>query len=102
MKKIVTASEIALLREADDRVKGTNDYTKYHMMIEYKTKVGGRWSPWKFLTWSVPYPQDMKVSKFKDKIFLSTEGHNVLGNEEITRYTLTEEVNKILKVYEEV
>ena len=63
MKAIVTEAEFQKLSEANEKVKGTNSYAKYRMMMEYKTKTDGRWSAWRFFGWGVPVPVDMKVKK---------------------------------------
>lgn len=98
MKKTVSEHEMNKLVEANDSVRGTNDYMKYHMMAEYKTKRDGKWSKWNFLSWGVPVPFDMTVKKVGENVFLMREGVNCMGEEEITRYTLTESVNQILNV----
>lgn len=99
MKAIVTEAEFQKLSEANEKVKGTNSYAKYRMMMEYKTKTDGRWSAWRFFGWGVPVPVDMKVKKVGDKIYLMKEGITVFGETELTRYTLTEACNEVLKVY---
>lgn len=98
MKKTVSEEEMRKLIEANDSVSGTSDYRKYHMMIEYKTKHNGKWSNWKFLGWGVPVSFDMKVKKVGENVFLMREDNNCMGEEEVTRYTLTESVNQILNV----
>lgn len=98
MKKTVSEQDIQKLVEANDSVRGTSDYMKYHMMIEYKTKHNGKWSSWKFLSWGVPIPFDMIVKKVGKNIFLMREGLSAMGEEEITRYTLTESANTILNI----
>lgn len=99
MKSVVTELEFQRLSEANEKVRGTNNYAKYRMMTEYKTKTNGRWGAWKFLGWGVPFPFEMKVKKVGDKIYLMKEGTTVFGEKEITRYTLTETCNEVLKVY---
>lgn len=42
MKKTVSEQEMNKLVEASDSVRGTKDYMKYHMMVEYKTKRDGK------------------------------------------------------------
>lgn len=99
MKKMVSDQEMEKLVEANLSVCGTSDYMKYHMMTEYKTKCNGKWSNWKFLGWGVPVPFDMKVKKVGDNVFLMREDISHVGEEEVTRYTLTESVNQILNVF---
>ena len=40
----------------------------------------------------------MTVKKVGENVFLMLEGVNCMGEEEITRYTLTDSVNQILNV----
>ena len=48
MKRVVTKQELDTLVKANDTVRGTHDYMKYFMMMEYKTKQNGKWSAWKY------------------------------------------------------
>lgn len=98
MKKTVSELEMQKLCEANDSVRGTTAYTKYHMMIEYKTKRNGKWSAWKFLGWGVPVPFDMVVKKVGEKIYLVREDLSVMGEYEVTRCTLTDTANEILNI----
>ena len=96
MKRIIEKADIQRLSEANESVKGTNDYYKYQMMVEYKRKENGKWSRWKFIGWSFPVCSDMKVKKVGRKVYLIIENNS---DGTITRYTLTESCNEILKVY---
>lgn len=98
MKTEVTKADLERLVEANDSVKGTHAFRKYQMMMECKYRTASdKWSAWKFLGWNVPTPADMKVKKVGNNVYLIRETY-IDYEETVTRYTLTEACNEVLKV----
>lgn len=98
MKKTLTSKDFELLRNANDSVRGTSDYMKYHMMHEFKVKNNeGKWSGWKFCSWDSAYSLDEAiVKKVGNNVYIMSE--NSYDNS-IDRWTVTEEVNELLKIW---
>lgn len=100
MKRVVTKQELDTLVKANDTVRGTHDYMKYFMMMEYKTKQNGKWSAWKYLGHGIPIPADMTVKKVKDAVYLMRSSiSSETGEDEMTRLLVTEAVNKVLNIF---
>lgn len=98
MKNTVTKADLEQLAEVNESVKGTHAFRKYYMMMECKYRTeSGKWSAWKFMGWNVPTPADMKVKKIGNNVYLIRET-NIDHEETVTRYTLTEACNEVLKV----
>lgn len=88
MKRTVSVKDIEKLRNLSDSLKGTSEYMRYYMMLEFKS--GKRWV---FSGWYVPQKQhEMIVKKVKNNIYL------IDGDE---RYTLTKAVNDVLQIVED-
>lgn len=98
MKKTIEKSEIEKLLAAHDAVKGTANYGKYLMCMEYKRKDGSRWTGWKFLCWSIPVARDMAVKTIKGQTYLIREFTDDMGYHNMERFTVTKSVAEILGI----
>lgn len=99
--KTITKEQIDHINFLNENVKGTENYTKYHMLTESKSKNNGKWSKWTFLGWGVPYVSELIVKKIKDTVYLIYEGIDGGGYESVTRYTVTNAINDVLKIWED-
>lgn len=82
MKKSISLS---IIREEHEKLRGTSNYDKYRMMSE--TKINGKWV---FSGWAVPYEESAIIKQVKSNIYLMPD--------ETTRYTVTENVKKLLNL----
>ena len=93
-KTKLSYEDLKTLRDANNSVKGTNEYTKYWMEMSSKYMVRDRLSGWKFMGHGIPVVKSAKIKKFKDKVYIVTEdayGYN--------RWEVTDEVNDLLNIY---
>lgn len=88
MKKEFTKEMLQTLIEADKKVQGTPEYTKYHMMYDYKED--GRWH---FVMWTIPHKTGF-IKTFKGKTYIICEGWNTEGN----RYHVNDAVKELLGI----
>ena len=99
MKKELTKDDLNLLREANESVRGTKEYYKYHMCHEYKKNKDGRWTGWKYFTWGIPYSLDEAIiKKVKDRVFIMSKEPCALTHD-LDRWEVTESVNDLLHIY---
>jgi|GEM_PF-6999443 len=65
--KTISASEINKIREASDKLKGTNEYNKYYMEIDTKCS-----NTWKFLSHGLPMTGSIDgiIKKVKNRTYL--------------------------------
>lgn len=76
---------------ANEAVKGTTEYTKYHM--ETAAQTNGRWH---FIGWYIPYTEG-KIKTFKDKTYIVVECQ--CGYERyLERYTVRDSVKELLGI----
>lgn len=54
MKKFVSPEQLNRIYEANEQAKGLLDFSKYHMCLECKFKSDGKWTGWKYMTWTIP------------------------------------------------
>lgn len=87
-KKQITKDMLTRLYEANEGCRGTRDWTKYVMIIEYKEK-----NRWRFMNnYGVPQPHQFEgavYKRYKDYEYI------VIGD---TRYTLTKQVKMFLGI----
>ena len=74
-----------VIREENEKMRGTTNYSKYHMISE--SKINGRWI---FTGWTVPCEESAIVKQVKNNIYLMPNSTN--------RYTITEEIKKLLNI----
>jgi hypothetical protein len=86
--KEFTKEMLQTLIEADKKVRGTVEYTKFLMQYDYKEK--GRWH---FCTHTLPHKTGI-IKTFKGKTYIITEGWQTEGN----RYHVTDEVKALLNI----
>ena len=94
MKIKLSYDDLQTLRDANNSVIGTNEYTKYWMEMSSKYRIRDRWSGWKFMGHGIPAAKSAEIKKFKDSIYIITT--DMYGP---TRYEVTDEVNDLLKIY---
>ena len=86
--KEFTAEMLNALTEANNKVKGTTEYTKFHMENEIKSEKGG----WHFASHSIPHQTGI-IKTFKGNTYIITE--NAFYKE---RYHVTDEVKELLGI----
>lgn len=94
MKRKVELEKLNILYAANEKLKGTDNYIKYHMCYETKMPNGS----WAFCGWCVPslnpdYIEDCYIKTFKSKEYLYIEYRN--GPD---RWTLKDSVKELLKL----
>lgn len=89
--KEFTNEMLQKLTAANDAVRGTADYTKYHMTCD--SKRDGRW---RFICWTIPHTTG-KIKTFKDKTYIIAE---YVGVDEryLERFEVREEVKELLGI----
>ena len=96
MKKILTEEQLCKLINAHEQVLGTNNYTQYQMCLECKYLINGKWTPWKFVCWTIPLTGNVKDYYFKsvkNKLYLMHEGYDC--HDEVERYEVTPAVREL-------
>ena len=96
-KKFVTREMLEKIYEANNAMRGTNEYNKYYMSTTYKRKENGKWTGWKFLGWGVPY-------RLNGEAYVKTVGENTYimfeyedyGVPCIERYAVDEAVKALI------
>lgn len=110
MKKILKnrldKADFDKLREVNELVKGTKDYKKYymkryesHLRDEFSLNKGA-WTRWKLCGWDSACGADRAVvTNYGGKVWIDNcdDSYGV-----INRYIVTDEVNKILGIWEDV
>jgi hypothetical protein len=86
--KEFTEEMLNVLTEANDKMKGTSKYTKFHMATECKSE-SGRW----FLVGYYTPHQTGIIKTFKENTYIITE--DSCGK---TRYHVTDEVKELLGI----
>ena len=86
--KEFTKEMLGKLMEANNSMKGTNNYTKYHMENEAKSE-NGRWF---FIGHSIPYQTGI-IKSFKESTYIITESSSCKA-----RYRVTDEVKNLLGI----
>jgi hypothetical protein len=85
--KVFTAEQAKQIAELTEELKGTADFGKYYMSLEYK-----RGKKWEYIGWSVPPTNaDGMIKKYKDKTYIM---YDVQGEQR--RYTMTKEIEKLI------
>jgi len=85
---------IAKLHEANESVKGTHDWQKYHMP-QYAKRSNGK--SWFFVGCGIPYTDTVSIKTWKNEIYLVSD----LGNEgspDIRKWTVSDEVKELLNL----
>ena len=91
--KEFTAEMLNKLTEANDSVKGTNEYYKFHMPCSKKFDDDRRW---KHIAWTIPHTTG-KIKTFKDSTYIMTEHRTCWGNY-LERYEVTDAVKELLGI----
>lgn len=86
-KTQLSIQEIEYLNRSNNLVKGTNQYSKYNMECSAKTD-----KKWFFCGWGVPHNTTIPlvIKKYMNNYYIMQEGY---------RYSVSEEVNKLLRIY---
>lgn len=82
--KEFTAEMLNALTEANESVKGTNQYSKYYMETDCKNDSG----KWFFVGWHIPYATGT-IKTFKGNTYIVTQRE---------RYHVTDEVKELLGI----
>lgn len=96
MKKVLTEEQLKTIINAQESVRGTLDYCKYDMCYEYKYRKNGKWTPWTYITWTIPMygnANDYYFKTVKDKLYIINE---CPSQREIYRYEVTPAVRELL------
>lgn len=97
MRRYVTEEQLTKLANAHNAVSGTLDYAKYLMCMEYKYVKEGKWTPWTYVSWSIPTPKNNNeyyFKKVKDNIYIMIEYYGG----EMERYIVTPAVKELLNL----
>lgn len=89
--KEFTKEMLEKLTAANDAVRGTADYIKYHM--QFSSKHDGRW---KFICWAIPHTTG-KIRTFKDKTYIICEYVGICERYP-ERFEVKEEVKELLGI----
>ena len=92
--KEFTAEMLNKLTEANDSVKGTSEYYKFHMSCSKKYDDDNRW---KFIhCWGIPNTTG-KIKTFKGNTYIITEHRTFWGNY-LVRYEVKDSVKELLGI----
>jgi hypothetical protein len=89
--KEFTKEMLEKLHAANNAVKGTSEYLKYHMLCDAKTN--GRWH---FLCWSIPYTTGT-IKTVKDKTYIIVQ-YTVINESYPQRYEVSRAVRELLDI----
>ena len=89
--KEFTKEMLQKLTAANDAVRGTADYCKYHMACD--SKRDGRWH---FICWAIPHATG-KIKTFKDKTYIICEYVGICERY-LERFEVREEVKELLGI----
>ena len=100
-KLYITREQLNLLTNARNSVRGTSDYLKYNMAMEYKyTKMNTNWY---FIGYSIPSriekPDFYYTKRVKDNLYIISEPYyDELGHLNVERFTVSEAVQELLHI----
>lgn len=89
--KEFTAEMLNKLHDANETVRRTADYIKYHMQSDAKHN-----GSWRFIGWSIPFTTG-KIKTFKDKTYIVIEYEGITERYP-QRYRVSEEVKELLGI----
>lgn len=92
--KEFTAEMLQILIEADSKVKGTNEYYKFHMSCSKKYDDENRWKS--ICCWGIPNATG-KIKTFKGNTYIIIEHSSWVGNY-LVRYEVTDRVKALLNI----
>jgi len=96
-KRYITKEEIKKINDLNNSVRGTSEYTKYHMMQEFKYKKDGKWTHWIYAGYiDRIYRKNLFVKTVKNKVYLVTETFTELGGDTVDRYEVTDTIKEVL------
>lgn len=96
-KRIITNEEIEKIIALNNSVRGTSEYTKYHMYSEEKYFNNGKWSNWCAGGWADKiFVNKLIVKKVRDKIYLVSEPYKVGDYTYMDRYEVTDTIKEVL------
>lgn len=92
--KEFTKEMLQTLTDANNSVKGTNEYYKYRMQNDYK-----RNGNWQFITHTIPHKTGI-IKTFKGKTYIITEGQmlNMVKGADAYRYHVNDAVKELLNI----
>lgn len=97
--RIITAEEIEKIRQANESMKGTDKYNKYHMCHSSKRTIDDKWGKWTYLGWDIPYRSiPYFIKTIKDTTYIMSEKYNDFGESCIERYEVTDSVKELLNL----
>ena len=94
----MTEKELNKIKEANESVKGTLEYTKYHMWCTSKSKRNNKWTAWNFLGRSIPKRTKYYIKMVKDKMYLISDEYKIFDSIYVERYEVTDEIKKLLEI----
>lgn len=108
-KLYITREQLNLLTNARNSVRGTSDYLKYNMAMEYKyTKMNrntlkDEYTNWYFIGYSIPSriekPDFYYTKRVKDNLYIISEPYyDELGHLNVERFTVSEAVQELLHI----
>lgn len=89
--KEFTTEMLEKLSNAQESVRGTADYLKYHMECDWKYN-----GSWRLQSWSIPRTTG-KIKTFKGKTYIVTEYEGCFERYPV-RHTVSEEVKELLGI----
>lgn len=96
-KRYITKEEIKKINDLNNSVRGTSEYTKYHMMQEFKYKKDGKWTPWIYAGYIDHINiKNLFVETVNDNVYLVSESFDELSDDIVYRYEVTDTIKEIL------
>ena len=88
----LTKNQCELLRNANDKLRGTNDYNRYHMECTVRSESG----KWLFCSWSAPRSNHLTVKTVRGVTYLYE--NDEFFPDCVYRYAVNDAVKKLLNL----
>ena len=97
VKKYITREVLEKIYDANNAMRGTDEYNKYYLSTTFKRKENGKWTNWKFIGWGVPYRLNGNayIKTVRENTYIIFE-YDECGVPYMERYEINEAVKALI------
>lgn len=104
-RMLISKEDIQKIKDANESVKGTLDYTKYLMEEEYRyyNEEKEKWGRWKYIAWSYPIRYNpgwansgYYIEIYRGHVFIKSLAYTEFGRKCVDRYRVTDRIMELL------